>query len=1061
VSDQGTLATLAQHLALALQPLEDAVADVDAFRALLYRLGWEATSHPPAYVQLGDLVSQALASDDALADEADSAAVAAALERSQAVYTAVQQLTKAPGGIGAKAFLAEAPDRIFELLLVDYLAIAAPTLYTALRLLDVIQLEEHKKTDTRPAFVRTRFVFEELPRVVDDPASIPARVYGWGTPALDFPLIAEQLLDLALALGLPASIANVDPLLAGGLQAPAAETAAPMSVMLHIPVFELDIAGAIVEGGLELLELPAESGKPPGLILEPSIPPQAGTGVDLGGGLALKIRAGSDLASTFGIVVRPGEIDVRYPFAPGTRPPSTGFGASLVFTPDAPKLLLGEPGATRLQIAGTSVGVELDTHGTDVELRASLQLAGLAFVLAAGDTDGFLARLIGSGDITVPVPLDVRWSSRTGLTFSESAALVVSSYPHLSLGPVDVEKLSLAVRSAGAELTVDAGLGLTGAIGPVEFTVDDVGMRLHLRFAEGNAGPFDVAAGFKPPNGLGLAIEAGPVSGGGFLFYDPAQEQYAGGLQLELSGIALKAVGVLTTRLPGGASGFSLLVIVSAEFTPVQLGLGFTLNGVGGLIGINRVVATDVLQARLTSGALESILFPDDPVGHAQQLVATISTVFPPAQGRYVIGPTARIGWGTPTLVTIDIALVLELPAPVRLIILGRLRALLPDEQAAIVRLQMDVLGVIDFDRREASAYAVLVDSRLASFPLTGAMAMKIDWGDSPTFLLAVGGFNPRFLPPPGFPRLDRVAIALGSGDNPRLRLEGYLALTSNTLQFGARLDLSVAAGGFGIVGLLAFDALMELEPLSFVVDIAGSVAVTAGGHTLFSVTLTMTLSGPEPWHARGRASFSILFFDFSVHFDLTIGEDGPPPLPQTVEVAPLLLAALRDARSWSAQLPAGGQSLVTLRTLPPTSDLLAHPHGTLQVRQRLVPLERVLDRFGGDVPTGSREFRITAATLAGDAAQTEPLDDLFAAAQFTSLTDDQKLSRPSFTRMVSGVRLVEHDVAFGLPVAAELDHERVTIPAETVSPPAQAPEGTRAVAPTRRRQEREAFRSR
>jgi hypothetical protein len=1053
--DRGTLAALAEHLALALQPLEDAVADVDAFRAFLYRLGWEAKSIPPSYVQLGDLVAQALASADALVDGGDSTAVASALEPSRALYTAIQKLEEAPPGVDAKAFLAEAADRIFELLLVDYLAIAAPTISTVLRLLHVIQLEEHAKTTTRPAFVRTRFAFDEIPQVVEDPGSIPARVYGWGTPALDFPLLAEQLLDLLHALGLPASFVDVDPLLAAGLQAAPAETAAPIEIQLRIPVFELDVASAIVQGGLALLELPAESGRPPGLILQPSIPPGVGTGVDLGGGLALQIRAGSDLASTFGVVVRPGEVDVRYPFAPGTQLPSAGFGAVLVFSPDAPKLLLGEPGATRLQVAGTSVGVELDTHGGELELRASLQLVGLALVLAAGDADGFVARLIGAGEVTVPVPLTIQWSSRTGLTFSGSAALAVSSYPHLSLGPVEVEQLALAVRSAaqnGAppELTVDAGLGLAGSIGPVEFTVDDVGLRLRLRFADGNAGPFDVAAGFKPPSGLGVAIEAGPVSGGGFLFYNPVQEQYAGALQLELSGIALKAVGVLTTRLPGGADGFSLLVIVSAEFTPVQLGLGFTLDGVGGLIGINRVVAAEALQARLTSGALESILFPDDPVAHAQQLVATISTVFPPAQGRYVIGPTALIGWGTPTLVTIDVALVLELPAPVRLMILGRLRALLPDEPAALVRLQMDVVGEIDFDRREAAAIAVLVDSRLASFPLTGAMAMKINWGDNPTFLLAVGGFNPRFLPPPGFPRLDRVAIALGSGDNPRLRLEGYLALTSNTLQFGARLDLSVAAGGFGIVGFLAFDALMEQEPLSFVVDIAGSVAVKAGGHTLLSVMLTMTLSGPQPWHARGRASFSILFFDVTVGFDVTIGDAGPPALPQTVEVAPLLLAALADARSWSAPLPTGNEALVTLRTIAPTSDILAHPHGTLEVRQRLVPLERVLDRFDGDIPTGAREFRISAATLAGDAAQTEPLDDLFAAAQFTSLTNDEKLSQPSFTPMVSGVRIGEHDVAFGSPLAVELDYEQVTIAAQTVGPPAPAPEETRVLARAR-----------
>src|SRR5262249_11167878 len=148
---------------------------------------------------------------------------------------------------------------------------------------------------------------------------------------------------------------------------------------------------------------------------------------------------------------------------------------------------------------------------------------------------------------------------------------------------------------------------------------------------------------FKPPSGLGLSIGGGPVSGGGFLFFDPALAQYAGAVQLEFSGIAVKAVGVLTTRLPGGVDGFSLLVIVSAEFTPVQLGLGFTLDGVGGLWGVNRTVAVDPLRARLGSGA--GAVFSDDPVGQAQQVIAAVSVVFPPAVGRYLFGPSARIGW--------------------------------------------------------------------------------------------------------------------------------------------------------------------------------------------------------------------------------------------------------------------------------------------------------------------------------------------------------------------------------------------------------------------------------
>src|SRR5262245_59103314 len=416
------------------------------------------------------------------------------------------------------------------------------------------------------------------------------------------------------------------------------------------------------------------------------------------------------------------------------------------------------------------------------------------------------------------------------------------------------------------------------------------------------------------------------------------------------------------------------------------------LGGVGGLLGINRTVAVEALRAGLKTGAVGAVLSPPDPKASVGQLVASLAGLFPPAAGRHVFAPTARIVWGTPTQITIELALVLELPAPVRLVALGRLRAILPDEREAIVRIQVDVLGVIDFDRAEAAVDATLVDSRLAQFALTGDMALRMSWGAQPSFLLAVGGFHPRFAAPPGFPALERVAVALAGGDNPKLRLEAYLALTSNTVQFGARVDLAARAGSFSIAGFLSFDALVTLAPLAFVVDIAAKLAVKAGGRTILSVSLELTLSGPRPWRARGRASFSILFFDVSFGFDVTIGEAAPAALPAPVDVAPLLLAAFADGRSWSAQLPAGG-ALVTLRAIEAGTAVLAHPLATLEVRQRLAPLERTLDRFGTSVPSGARQFRITAATIGGVRTTLTPLQDRFAPAQFSALSDDAKLS--------------------------------------------------------------------
>src|SRR5205814_4644429 len=102
--------------------------------------------------------------------------------------------------------------------------------------------------------------------------------------------------------------------------------------------------------------------------------------------------------------------------------------------------------------------------------------------------------------------------------------------------------------------------------------------------------PANLTFAFKPPNGVGLAIDAGVVKGGGYLYFDFDKEEYAGALELMISGwLRLTAVGLVTTRMPDGSKGFSLLIIITAEFgTGIQLGMGFVLVGVGGLLGVNR-----------------------------------------------------------------------------------------------------------------------------------------------------------------------------------------------------------------------------------------------------------------------------------------------------------------------------------------------------------------------------------------------------------------------------------------------------------------------------------------
>src|SRR5262249_60275126 len=131
-----------------------------------------------------------------------------------------------------------------------------------------------------------------------------------------------------------------------------------------------------------------------------------------------------------------------------------------------------------------------------------------------------------------------------------------------------------------------------------------------------------------------------------------------------------------------------------------------------------------------------------------------------------------------------------------------------------------------------------LQHSLVLGCPLTGDRAVRVYWRPDATPLLTVGAFTPAYTPPPmNLPQLARLAIVLFQG-NPSVRAEGYFAITSNTVQFGARLEVSYTLSAFSVNGFLALDVLINFEPFHFVADVAGMIAVKTGGHALFSIQL-------------------------------------------------------------------------------------------------------------------------------------------------------------------------------------------------------------------------------
>ncbi|HEY0725216.1 MAG TPA: DUF6603 domain-containing protein, partial [Pyrinomonadaceae bacterium] len=520
-----------------------------------------------------------------------------------------------------------------------------------------------------------------------------------------------------------------------------------------------------------------------------------------------------------------------------------------------------------------------------------------------------------------------------------------------------------------------------------------------------------------PPKGVGLAIEAPAVVGGGFLQFDPQQGQYSGFLELKIAErISVKGFGLLNTHLPGGGKGFSLVILIFVEgFNPIPLGLGFNLAGIGGLLALNRTFDENALRTGLKQHTLDSVLFPQDPIRNAPQIISNLNRVFPPATGHHLFGPMVQITWGTPALITAEIAVVLELGARRRLLLLAQVLCVLPRPEHDLVRIQMDAIGIVDFDQGTAALDATLYDSRLLQkFPLTGDMALRLSWQSSPNFALAVGGLHPAFNPPPNFPKLERIAINLSSGDNPRLRCEAYFAITSNTVQFGARAELFASAAGFSVHGDIGFDVLIQFDPFYFIADFHAQLQLKRGSTNLFKVELKGSLEGPRPLHLKGKATFSIFWWDISIRIDKTLIAGEKPPLPAPVEVLPRLQEALGQPGNWTAKLPDGANGLVQLRAnAGAASDIRLHPLGTLTVKQGVVPLNMDISRFGQAAPAGPRRFTITSVNLGGQNQTTKPSTDFFAPAQFLELTDDQKLSRPSFETMEAGISFGSDALSF------------------------------------------------
>jgi hypothetical protein len=232
------------------------------------------------------------------------------------------------------------------------------------------------------------------------------------------------------------------------------------------------------------------------------------------------------------------------------------------------------------------------------------------------------------------------------------------------------------------------------------------------------------------------------------------------------------------------------------------------------------------------------------------------------------------------------------------------------------------------------------------------------------------------------------------------VRAEGYFAITSNSIQFGGRLDISISLG-IEAHGFVQADAIVQFRPFHFEARVAAGFDVSVAGFSFASVTLEGSISGPGPIVIRGSLSIDV----FSISWDetFTLGSGPSDTLPSPVSLLDVLAAEF--AKPESVHATSIGDPNVVLAPRPGRAAVAAvPPTGTLQVAQRRAPLGTLIERVDG-LPLGGPQGAVLNVTGAD-------VDERFSPGSYVDLTDAEALSRPPFDLLPAGKVLLLADPA-------------------------------------------------
>ena len=336
-------------------------------------------------------------------------------------------------------------------------------------------------------------------------------------------------------------------------------------------------------------------------------------------------------------------------------------------------------------------------------------------------------------------------------------------------------------------------------------------------------------------------------------------------------------------------------------------------------------------------------MFPHDVVANAPRIISDLRTFFPPQEGTFLIGPMAKLGWGTPTLVTPLARRHHRDPRQHRDPRRAEGRAARRGRGADRPAGQLHRRHRVRQEAASASSPS-LFDSRVLLHHDRGRdgragrlrRRRRTSCSASAASIRVQRRRRCRSRSPSGSPSDILNNPLRGSA------VEGYFAVTSNTVQFGARAELFF---GFERAQRRGSPRLRRAVPV-----LAASTSSSrsrrrsrsrssASGCSASRLQLD-AVEGPTPWHAKGTGSISLLLLRHRRRLRRHLGRERATPRcrrstscrcsrPSSTSPRTGARCCRRATTCWSR----------CARSIAADGTLVLHPVGTLRVSQRAVPL--------------------------------------------------------------------------------------------------------------------------